>query len=143
MWCTGRRTFYGDAIVDPASRERVLLLLLFSDVGPNDAPTRVRLGSHHHAARLLVGSGKPVGSSVPRASCVPQTEHLPEAAATGEAGDVWLCHPFVMHAAQRHHGERVKFMAQPPLAGTAPIDPRRAAADRSPVDEAVHRAMSS
>jgi hypothetical protein len=52
----------GDAIVDPASRERVLLLLfLFSDVGPDDAPTRVRLGSHLDAARLLFGAGKPVG----------------------------------------------------------------------------------
>ncbi len=31
-------------------------------------------------------------------------------------------------------------MAQPPLAGTEIIDPNRAEADRSPVEEAVHRA---
>jgi Phytanoyl-CoA dioxygenase (PhyH) len=133
----------GDAIVDPASRERALLLLfLFSDVGPDDAPTRVRLGSHHYAARLLFGTGKPVGFLRAANELVPQTEQLPEVAATGQAGDVWLCHPFVVHAGQRHRGAQVKFMGQPPLAGTGPIDPSRLSADRSPVEEAVHRALS-
>jgi hypothetical protein len=28
----------------------------------------------------------------------------PEALATGEAGTVYLCHPFLVHAAQRHQG---------------------------------------
>jgi len=134
----------GDGIVDPASRERVLLLLfLFSDIGPDDAPTRVRLGSHLHAARLLLSTGKPMGFFRAARELAQQTEQLPEAAATGEQGDVWLCHPFVMHAAQRHRGGRVKFMAQPPLAGTGPIDPTRPAAERSPVEEAVHRALSA
>jgi hypothetical protein len=133
----------GDAIGDPASRERVLLLLfLFSDVGPDDAPTRVRLGSHLYAARLLFGTGKPAGFLRAANELVPQTEHLLEVAATGQAGDVWLCHPFVVHAGQRHRGERVKFMGQPPLAGTCPIDPIRLTADRSPVEEAVYRALS-
>jgi hypothetical protein len=134
----------GEAIVDPASRERVLLLLfLFSDVGPDDAPTRVRLGSHLYAARLLFQAGKPVDFFMAARELVPRTEHLPEAAAIGEAGDVWLCHPFVVHAAQRHRGTRVRFMAQPPLAGTGPIDPNRPAAERSPVEEAVRRALSA
>jgi hypothetical protein len=131
----------GDAVVDPASAERVLLLLfLFSDVGPADAPTRVRLGSHLDAARLLVGAGRPVGF-FRAARELEHTARLPEVAATGAAGDVWLCHPYVVHAAQRHRGTRVRFMAQPPLAGTAPIDHGRPAADRSPVEEAVRRAV--
>jgi hypothetical protein len=139
----------GEAIVDRASRERVLLLLfLFSDVGPDDAPTRVRVGSHHYAARLLFGTGKPLGFLRAANELVPQTEHLLEVEATGHAGDVWLCHPFVVHAGQRqrqrqrHRGARVKFMGQPPLAGTGPIDPSRLTADRSPVEEALHRALS-
>ncbi|MDP9093000.1 MAG: phytanoyl-CoA dioxygenase [Actinomycetota bacterium] len=133
----------GEAIVDPASRERVLLLLfLFSDIGPDDAPTRLRLGSHHHAAQLLFGNGRPVGFSCAARELIPLTDQLSEAAATGEAGDVWLCHPFVLHAAQRHRGTRVRFMAQPPLTGIEPIEPTRPAADRSPVEEAVYRAMS-
>jgi len=39
----------------------------------------------------------------------------PELAATGSAGTVYLCHPFIIHAAQDHRGINPKFMAQPPL----------------------------
>lgn len=39
----------------------------------------------------------------------------PEALATGEAGTVYLCHPFLVQAAQRHQGTTPRFMAQPPL----------------------------
>ncbi|EQD54315.1 hypothetical protein B2A_06046, partial [mine drainage metagenome] len=50
----------GSPIVDPKSCERVVfLLMLFSDVGPGDAPTRVRVGSHTHAARRLFGTEGP------------------------------------------------------------------------------------
>jgi hypothetical protein len=134
----------GKLIVDPASRERVLLLLfLFSDVGPDDAPTRVRLGSHLHAARLLFNNGGPADFFAAAHDLTGPTENLPEVAAIGEAGDVWLCHPFLVHAAQRHRGTKVKFMAQPPLPGTGPIDPTRPVQDRSPVEQAVHLALSS
>ncbi len=134
----------GEVVVDPASLERVLLMLfLFSDVGPHDAPTRVRLGSHRVAARLLFPVGKPVGFLHAARVLDPLTENLVEAAATGEAGDVWLCHPFVVHAAQRNRGRSVRFLAQPPLGGTEPIDPGRPARDRSPVEEAVARALSA
>jgi hypothetical protein len=46
--------------------------------------------------------------------------HRPVVTATGEAGTVYLCHPFLVHAAQPHHGERPRFLAQPPL---LPVDP--------------------
>ncbi len=38
-----------------------------------------------------------------------------ETVATGKAGTVYLCHPFLVHAAQDHRGTTPKFMAQPPL----------------------------
>jgi hypothetical protein len=37
---------------------------------------------------------------------------LPEALATGEAGTVYLCHPFLVYAAQRHEGTP-RFLANP------------------------------
>src|SRR5690606_949858 len=41
------------------SRGRALLMLfLFSDVGPDDAPTRIRIGSHLDVARSLASRGK-------------------------------------------------------------------------------------
>jgi hypothetical protein len=134
----------GAAVVDPSSQERVLLMLfLLSDVGPDDAPTRLRLGSHFDAARLLYSAPQPLDFLAASRKLAGTTDQRPEIAATGAAGDVWLCHPFVVHAAQAHRGTRVKFMAQPPLPGTEPIDPKRPAAERSPVEEAVHRALAS
>jgi hypothetical protein len=53
----------------------------------------------------------------------------PLALATGTAGDVWLCHPFLVHAAQPHHGSSPRFMAShrciPPdrWTSTAPMAP--------------------
>jgi hypothetical protein len=134
----------GRMVVDPASRERVLLLLfLFSDVGPDDAPTRVRLGSHMPAARELRRRDDPVDFIDVAAKLAEQTAALPQALATGSAGDVWLCHPYVVHAAQPHRGREVRFMAQPPLPGTAPLDPSRPAGERSPVEQAIHRALAA
>jgi hypothetical protein len=45
----------------------------------------------------------------------------PEALATGDAGTVYLCHPFLVHAAQRHQGTAPRFMTQPPLHPTGSI----------------------
>jgi len=64
------------------------------------------------------------------------------ALATGTAGDVYLCHPFVVHAAQPHRGSSPRFMAQPPLMSRGPLQLDRAAGDYSPVEIAVRRALS-
>jgi hypothetical protein len=45
--------------VNITSRDRALLMLfLFSDVGEDDAPTRIRIGSHFDMARLLAPAGE-------------------------------------------------------------------------------------
>lgn len=63
--------------------------------------------------------------------------HRPLAYATGAPGDVYLCHPFLVHAAQPHHGARPRFMAQPPLVATSPFPLDGAATDVSPVERAI------
>ena len=95
-----------------ASRGRALLMLfLFSDVGPADAPTRISVGSHRRMPPILAPHGEPGTSSAD----LPSLDDLPVAEAVGSAGDVYLCHPFLVHAAQPHRGTQPKFMAQPPL----------------------------
>jgi hypothetical protein len=52
---------------------------------------------------------------------------------------VYLCHPFLVHAAQPHQGERPRFLAQPPL---LPADPdNRRHGDPSPVKRAIAEAL--
>ncbi|MGH9039696.1 MAG: phytanoyl-CoA dioxygenase family protein [Acidimicrobiia bacterium] len=95
------------------SRDRALfLLVLFSDVGPDDAPTRLRAGSH----RLIPEALRPFGDegvSIFRLPIPDAVHELPQALATGSAGDVYVCHPFLVHAAQRHQGTEPRFLAQP------------------------------
>lgn len=104
------------------SKGRALLMLfLFSDVGAHDAPTRLRIGSHADIARRLAPAGEEGLTLRELASDdFAMSAHRPVVAATGNAGTVFLCHPFLVHAAQAHHGKNPRFLAQPPL---LPIDP--------------------
>jgi hypothetical protein len=123
------------------SRGRALLMLfLFSDVGPRDAPTRIRVGSHVDMARFLAPAGE---AGMSHKDMVPNQMGAgrPEALATGDAGTVYLCHPFLVHAAQRHQGTAPRFMAQPPLHPTEPIQLDRLDGDYSPVEIAIRQAL--
>lgn len=131
--------------VNVRSRGRALLMLfLFSDVGKEDAPTRIRVGSHLHAARLLAPAGDE-GLSMMEISqeAAAATTGLPEVTATGPAGTVYLCHPFLVHAAQPHRGGVPKFMAQPPLIPKAPCELFRSDGDYSLVEQAIRLGISA
>ena len=123
------------------SKGRALLMLfLFSDVGEHDAPTRIRAGSHADIARQLAPAGDQ-GLTLRElaADGFATSAHRPVVTATGDAGTVYLCHPFLVHAAQPHQGERPRFLAQPPL---LPADPdNRPQGDLNPVEQATARAL--
>lgn len=121
------------------SRDRALLMLfLFSDVGENDAPTRIRIGSHRDVARFLAPFGD---AGQPMTAFGNIGAGRPQALATGAAGTVYLCHPFLVHAAQRHHGATPRFMAQPPLAPATPFRLEREDGDYSPAELAIRLAL--
>jgi hypothetical protein len=93
----------------------LLMLFLFSDVAELDAPTLIKVGSHLDVAKILGPEGEKGLSFMElaqRLGTIPAKEEIP---ATGKAGTVYLCHPFIIHAAQDHRGTTPKFMAQPPL----------------------------
>lgn len=126
-----------------ASQGRALLMLfLFSDVGEQDAPTRIRIGSHRHIARLLAPEGTKGLSFMELAQKLEGTTTCPEALASGDAGTVYLCHPFIVHAAQPHRGTRPRFMAQPPLFPSGPMTLDGHAGDDFPITQAIRRALS-
>jgi len=114
------------------------MLFLFSDVGADDAPTRIRVGSHMDMARFLEPAGETGMSHL-------VLDHMgadrPEVLATGAAGTVHLCHPFLVHAAQKHRGSTPRFMAQPPLGLAEPYRLDRDDGAYSPVEIAIRRAI--
>jgi hypothetical protein len=125
--------------VNVTSRDRALLMLfLFSDVRERDAPTRIRVGSHLDIARFLEPAGD---AGMPLKALVGVGADRPLALAVGEAGTVYLCHPFLVHAAQPHLGSTPRFMAQPPLHPAEPFRLEREDGDYSPVEIAIRRAL--
>ena len=126
--------------VNVTSRGRALLLLfLFSDVAMADAPTRIRVRSHLAMARRL----EPAGEVGIMQRALDLSGEWPLAYATGEAGAVYLCHPFLIHAAQRHLGCRPRFMAQPPLHPAQPFRLFRADGSYSPVEQAIRLGLAT
>jgi Phytanoyl-CoA dioxygenase (PhyH) len=112
--------------VNYRSRQRGLLMLcLLSDVGVSDAPTRILPGSQLEMAKLLYPAGDAglPGAYAGQASEIPLPDSSgPVEVATGEAGDVFLCHPFLVHAAGWPHPEsRPRFIAQPPISLTGSL----------------------
>jgi hypothetical protein len=121
-----------------SSGRALLMLFLFSDVGRDDAPTKIRKGSHVTIARELLPYGE-AGATLRQISAdgYASTEDCEVELATGTAGTVYLCHPFLVHAAQPHRGKRPRFMAQPPLLPRGEFDP---ALPPSPVQVAIRQA---
>jgi hypothetical protein len=118
--------------INARSRGRCLLMpFLFSDVGIDDAPTRIRVGSHRAVGHMLASAGEEGFTLADLVAAdfggSPGGE---EAVAIGPAGTVYLCHPFLVHAAQAHRGTEPRFMAQPPL---LPVDWPQGGVDPSSV----------
>ena len=137
--------FYGEdgsMRLNVSSRGRALLMLfLFSDVGVDDAPTRIRVGSHLDVPPLLNPAGEVGLSFMELAEKLGPQSDRPVELATGEAGDVYLCHPFLIHAAQPHRGSTPRFMAQPPLIPSEPLRVHREDGAYSPVEIAMRRGL--
>jgi hypothetical protein len=106
------------------SRGRGLLaLFLFGDIGDDDAPTEVLVGSHLDVPRVLQPFGErgvffgEVAKRLPIATFARR-----RVLATGRAGDVFVCHPFLVHRATwPHRGERPRAVAQPGIAIREPF----------------------
>lgn len=113
------------------------MLFLFSDVGPDDAPTRIRVGSHLDIPAILETTGGDGMEFTELARHLGPTTLRPVAHATGSAGDVYLCHPFLVHAAQAHRGTLPRFIAQPPLEPTSELSLDRHDGSYSVVERAI------
>ncbi|MEW5812455.1 MAG: phytanoyl-CoA dioxygenase family protein [Actinomycetota bacterium] len=97
----------------------LLVLTLLSEVTIDDAPTRIRVGSHHDTVRVL--GDEPLDAVEAGARVAAASASRPVAHATGEPGDMYVLHPFTVHAADEHRGHTPRFMAQGPVLLTRPL----------------------
>ena len=143
---SGATTDFLNWRINVSSKGRAMLMLfLFSDVGELDAPTRIRVASHLDVARILAPAGE-YGLSLRELvaeEAFVETAVRREVLATGEAGTVYLCRPFLVHAAQLHRGSRPRFLAQPPLLPTEPFLLNRTDGAYSPVEQATRIALQA
>ena len=125
------------------SRGRALLMLfLLSDVDADHGPTRIKVGSHLDVPAFLEPEAERGVEFFSLCRTMNAAGRLdapdrPEALATGRAGDVYLCHPFLIHAAQPNRGTVARFIAQPPLTPSGLLDLDRSDGAHSPVERAV------
>ena len=115
----------------------LLMLFLFSDVLEQDAPTILKVGSHFDVAKILEPEGEKGLSFMELAQRLNTIPTKEEIVATGKAGTVYLCHPFIVHAAQNHHGTTPKFMAQPPLLTKNDFNINKIDTQLYPVEKAI------
>lgn len=120
----------------------LLMLVLYSDVSENDAPTVIYKGSHMDVAKLLFHEGDWGLSFMELANKLNELPYREETYATGKAGTVYLCHPFLVHSAQAHKGNTPKFMAQPPLLLKTELTIEGENSEFTPVEQAILRALA-
>ncbi|HEY3068552.1 MAG TPA: hypothetical protein VGL09_22395 [Methylomirabilota bacterium] len=129
--------------VNVRSRQRGLLaLFLFTDVGEADAPTEILIGSHLDVPRVLEKFGdRGVFFGDVAARLPASTFKRSRARATGGAGDVYVCHPFLVHRATwPHRGVGPRILAQPAVSNRAPFALRRGS-DVCVVERAILRGL--
>lgn len=127
------------------SREQgMLVIFVFSDIGPGDGGTAFVPGSHRLAARVLA-EHEPEGMDPPALNqamkALPRDRVLE---VNGQAGDVVLLHPFMLHSGSANVGDRVRFICnvQAPLKDAMRLD-RPDLAELSPVERAIREAIDA
>lgn len=128
--------------INVQSKGRALLMLfLFSDVSELDAPTIIKVGSHLDVAKVLEPAGSGGLAFMELAQKIGDLPDREEALATGKAGTVYLCHPFLVHAAQDHRGKNPKFMAQPSLQPKKEFNIYRSESELCLVEKAILKGL--
>ena len=122
-------------------RQGLLVIGLFSDIAPRGGGTILAAGSHRRTARVL--AAHPEGLHHRRLFELVLAEPLGDFhEVTGAAGDVVLAHPFLFHNRGVKHtgGPRIISNTEAPL--HEPLQPHRPAAERSPLEESIARALA-
>ena len=114
----------------------LLTIVVWSDILPGSGGTFVACDSVKHVARHLYENPQGLLPSGSFGHLVSNCRDFAEI--TGNAGDVVLLHPFILHSASRNPSGRARFITNPPVALREPMDFNRDdPEDFSPVERAV------
>ncbi len=127
------------------SGDQILTPIFFWDtVGADDGPTLLWSGSHRTVARLLASrepDGIP-GSEITSAVHQHVSGHrLQVEPATGEAGDVILCHPFLAHTINPSGSSRPRYISNVAVHAFADMNFDEQRRTLSPVETAIAEAL--
>jgi hypothetical protein len=117
----------------------LLCLILWSDVSAKEGGTFLACDSIGKVARLLLANPQGLDPR-PFTSLYKECEDFVEI--TGGAGDVILCHPFMIHAPSPKTRNHVRLLTNPPIPLLEPMQFNRPdAADFSPVERCILRSL--
>jgi hypothetical protein len=123
----------------------LVTLFLFSDAGPGDGGTVMLPGSHLTVARTIANARKSdlswsdIAEQLPSRLLNPEESQI--AHLIGEAGDVVLMHPFMIHGFGQNRGKQIRFACNPLIQSTRSLDFTRSPADCAPVETAIRVAL--
>lgn len=125
------------------SGEQILTpIFLWSDVDDDDGPTLLCPGSHRPTARLLADH-EPEGIAGDRVlAVVHENAQIDEVVpTTGEAGDLIVCHPFLVHSVNPAGPRVARRISNVAIHGYGPLDVGTASQSTSPVERAIASAL--
>jgi hypothetical protein len=119
----------------------LLVFVNWTDVVHQGGPTYIATDSIAKVAKFL--ADRPEGvlpNDFPFKDLVAQCSDFEEA--TGNAGDVFLLHPFVLHAASQNMLQAIRIITNPPVSLTEPLQlDRPNPDDHSPVERGILHAL--
>jgi hypothetical protein len=125
------------------SREHGIVgLLLFSDIGPGDGGTHLVRGSHSAVTRLFGQAGPGGLDNQQLNENLPPVDPADVVEVTGEAGDVVMLHPLLIHGFSSNRGNRIRFACNPHFQLKEPLSLDRPDGLYSPIEESIRRALS-
>lgn len=138
-----------DFHVDDPSRSMTLgglkvglvALCLFSDVAEDGGATQLVPGSIQEIARLLAQSPEGIDLVDTKPATVIANKLKERVFCHGKAGDVILMHGCMVHAGSSNRSHCIRWLGNPVFYLRAPMNPWAPAGKRSPVEEAIARAL--
>lgn len=118
----------------------LLTIVVWSDIHPKSGGTFVACDSVQHVAQHLYANPQGLLPGEGFGQLIGKCEDFAEI--TGNAGDVVLLHPFILHSASQNPSGRARFITNPPVALKEPMEFNRDNPDDfSPMELAVLRGL--